>query len=121
MKDIVLTLFAPSHLEIRIPGPADEEKIKPFAMVMAMAYPEALVEIAENGIRTGASANSASDAVDRMANLVAFVDQLARTKTEEETENGMASEDAIATVNDLIETARRLTGVNPGHTTEFKP
>jgi hypothetical protein len=65
------------------------------------------------------SADRASDAVDRMANLVAFVDQLARTKTEEETENGMAGEDAIATVNDLIETARMYTGVNPGHPKVF--
>jgi hypothetical protein len=123
MKDIVLTLFAPSHqtipgqltqLEIRIPGPADEDKTKPLAMVMAMAYPEALVEIrSENGDRTGASAQSASDAVDRMANLVAFVDRLARMATEEESESGMVSEDSRGTLSDLITEARAISNLDP--------
>lgn len=45
--------------------------------------------------------------IDERAALLEFVEMIARMQTENES-GGIASEDAIATVNDLIETARPL-------------
>ena len=45
--------------------------------------------------------------------ILALVEHIARMATEEETEGGMTSEDAFATLNDLIASAREITGIDP--------
>jgi len=44
---------------------------------------------------------------------LALVDHIARMATEEETEGGIASEDALAALNGLIADARKITGIDP--------
>jgi hypothetical protein len=51
----------------------------------------------------------------REAKLLGFAAQIARMTTGGEKRYGMASEDAIDTVNSLIAEARKLTGIEPGY------
>ena len=44
-----------------------------------------------------------------------FLEQIARMTLESETQGGYTWEDASATLNDLITSARELTGVDPGY------
>jgi len=45
-----------------------------------------------------------------------LAEQIARMTNEKETRGGFTWEDACATLNGLIESAREITGINPGHT-----
>lgn len=52
------------------------------------------------------------------AQLVAcwrFLEQIARMTTEEETKGGGTQEDHAETLNSLIEQARKITDIDPGH------
>ena len=49
-----------------------------------------------------------------------FAERIARMKDEAESEGGFGWEDACATLNSLIEEARKLTGINPGHPEVFE-
>lgn len=44
-----------------------------------------------------------------------LVEQIALMTTESETAGGFTSEDAFATLNDLITSAREVTGIDPKH------
>jgi hypothetical protein len=50
-----------------------------------------------------------------------LAEQIARMQTESETKDGFTREDAIATLNDLIASAREVTGVNPMHPQVYCP
>jgi hypothetical protein len=42
-----------------------------------------------------------------------LIERIARLTTEEETKGGIAGEDAVAALNDLIASARQITGLDP--------
>jgi hypothetical protein len=55
------------------------------------------------------------DDIRKSFQALKLVGNIARMTTEEEMAGGGASEDHIATLNGLIENARKITGINPQH------
>ena len=53
--------------------------------------------------------------VQRSAKSNELLACIARMTTEEEMEGGMTYEDAVSTLNDLLASARQVTGIEPGH------
>ena len=101
--------------EIRV---EDEDEAHQLARTMPCGGLSTVFKVQRNGrrdvISSGFDNNGFASPEERerlnVDGILSLVEQIARMQTEEETGNGMASEDAIDTVNRLIHEARRLTG-----------
>ncbi len=90
-------------------------------LFVAATYGNIAVTAAINRFRNDWNAELSTESEVRRQESEQLLGQIARMTREEETDGGMRQEDAAATLNDLISSARRITDIDPGHPRVYCP